>query len=90
MSLSGTSESFVNTDNGASSLGVFAFSPFAGFAFLALGALGPEDVLLLAACERFGLFLLPLLLRSEGLGVGGELVYWNGTGDFYEIVSYSA
>ena len=98
MSFRGTSESLVKTDNGASSLGVFAFSVFAfsvfafsvfaGLGFLVLGALEPGDVLLVAVCERFGLVLLPPLLRSEALGVGGELVYWNGTGDLETVVSY--
>ena len=88
MSFKGTSESLVKTDNGASSLGVFAFSVFAGLGFLGLGALEPGDVLLVAVCERFGLVLLPPLLRSEALGVGGELVYWNGTGDLETVVSY--
>ena len=88
MSFRGTSESFVRTDSGASSLGVFALSVFAGLVFLVLGALGPGEALLVAVFERFGLVLLPLLLRSEALGVGGELVYWNGTGDLETTVSY--
>ena len=88
ISLRGTSESLVKTDSGAFSLGVFAFSPFACLAFLALGALEPGEALLLAACERLALFLFPELLRSEALGVGGELVYWNGMGDFQLLVSF--
>ena len=88
MSFRGTSESLVKTDSGAFNLGVFAFSVFAGLDFLVLGALEPGEALLVAVRERFGLALFPLLLRSEALGVGGELVYWNGTGDLEIIVSY--
>lgn len=88
MSFKGTSESLVKTDSGASSLGVFALSVFAGLGFLVLGALEPSEVLLVTVWERFGFVLLPLLLRSEALGVGGELVYWNGTGDLETAVSY--
>ena len=78
ISFSGTSESLVSTDSGAFSFGVLDFSPRANFAFFALGALDTGEALLLAAWERFGLLLFPLLLRSEALGVGGELVfvYW--------------
>ena len=81
MSLRGTSESLVSTESGAFSLGVFAFSPFAGLDFLAFGESELREALPLAAWERAGLFLFLLLLRSDPLGVGGELTYWSGTGD---------